>query len=109
MLFGLTFPLLTFQEIWKGSNPEFLIQGTKWRRSPRSFLIFSWWLTSLALPVLIALPFLPTSFEGYVYESWFFLGVGLVAVYWLLSILLVIRINRRQMAKFRALARQGLG
>jgi hypothetical protein len=107
MIGSLVTPLLMFQEVWKGSNPSYLGSDAKWRQSKSSFMIFSWWITSILLPVIVVIPFWVTPFEWLTYKGIFFLGIGLVATYWLLSMLLVIRINRRQAAKFNALARQG--
>lgn len=106
MVASLVLPLLMFQEVWKGSNPSYLGTDSQWRRSKPSFMIFSWWITSLLLPIMVVIPILPNSIQGLTYKGWFFLGTGLIALYWLLSMLLVIRINRRQASKFNALARQ---
>ena len=99
--------LLAFQEIWKGSNPNYLQKGYNWKKSRGSFLIFSWAIASITFPPLLLLPFLPVGGDANLSKDWFLVAVGIVGIYWLLSILLVLRINMRQSAKYKAWARQG--
>lgn len=104
---GLALPLFVFQEIWRGSNPNYLDQTEKWKKSPGSAMIFIWWLISILLPLVVFLPF----FQGSLYKEgaqlWFVLTTGLVGAYWVIAMLLVIRINRRQVSKFWGWVRQG--
>lgn len=105
ILLGLILPLNIFQEVWKGSNPNFLEQGQSWKKTRSSFMIFSWWLGTLLMPVIIVLPFLPISLEGINYKEWFTFTIALSVAYWFLCIMVVMRINQRQLSKFKALAR----
>ncbi len=96
--------LLTLQEIWKGSDSSFLQTGISWKQAKSSFLIFSRWALSFIFPVLLFLPFLSFSVNLQVSQAWFFFWVGMIALYWLLTILVIVRINMRQRAKYLALA-----
>ncbi len=93
-------PLFALQELWKGSNPSQRVEGYIWRRSASSFLIFSWWLCSLLLPVLIILPVLPNTFEGKLSEIWFFITVGITIGYWAMGVVFILRVNYRQSKKY---------
>jgi|GEM_PF-5115173 len=103
IVLGLILPLFMIQEIWKASNPNYLSISVNWKQSKGSFMVVTWWIISLLFPVMIVLPTVPTSFVGNNYKAWFFLGISLNGLYWLLTMLLILRINRRQLVKFRGM------
>ena len=98
--------LYTLQEIWKGSDATFLIPGTGWKRGKGSFLIFSRWAMSFLFPFIVFLPVLP-SFQKTIHQSWFIFWIGMIILYWAMTIIAVSRINFRQRMKYLALAKLG--
>lgn len=100
-------PLLILQEIWRGSNPTYLVEGVGWKKSKGSFMIFSWWLLSMIFPILLVLPLLPTTLNLNIQIEWFYVTIGILAVYYVLFVLVILRIDYRQKTKYLAWARQG--
>lgn len=105
MVLGVFLPLMAFQEVWRGSNPSYLEHGENWKKSPASTLLFFWWLTWLLLPILTLLPFLPDTPIGTESLTWFYISTVLACSNLFLIVLMILRTNRRQHAKFKAWAR----
>lgn len=100
-------PCLMLQEIWRGSNPTFLVEGNSWKTGKGSLLITVWWIMSIVFPVLVLLPLLPTTLSFVIQIEWFYLTIGILIAYIVLYIAVLVRINYRQSAKYYAWARQG--
>lgn len=96
----------TLQQIWKGSNPAFLIVGEGWKKSKGSFLIVFRWALSFLFPIFLILPFIPSTSNMEISKAWFFFWVGMSLLYWVLTMIIISRISLRQRAKFRALAKR---
>lgn len=106
ILYQIITSLLTLQVIWKASNPVFLQNNEAWKKSKGSFLVLSRWALSFLFPVFLLLPFIPINADMTFSKPWFFFGVVMSALYWLISISVIMRINLRQKAKFLALAKR---
>lgn len=100
-------PLLITQEIWRGSNPAYLIEGTNWKTGKGSFLVTTWWLLSMVFPILILLPLVPTKLDLVIQIEWFYLTIGILIAYCVIYVLVIMRVNYRQYAKYMAWASQG--
>ncbi len=96
--------LRTLQQIWKGSNPVFQLPGEQWKASQGSFLILSRWVLSFLFPALMFMPLVSDSPGEAVSREWFLFWVSLSIAYWVISVLVIVRINLRQNIKFRTLA-----
>jgi serine/threonine protein kinase len=100
-------PLLILQEVWRGSNPTFLVEGTNWKSGKGSSLITTWWLLSMIFPLLLLLPLFPTVLDFVIQIEWFYLTIGILVAYIAIYILVIVRVNYRQTTKYMAWARQG--
>lgn len=101
-------PLLILQEVWRGSNPNYLQVNGGWKRAKGSFLILSWWLLSLVFPVLLILPILPVGFfekmgfDWSVSLNWFYVTIGILVAYCVMYGAVLARVNFRQWRKYNA-------
>ncbi len=100
-------PLLILQEIWRGSNPTFLVQGTTWKTGKGSTLITSWWLLSMLFPILVLMPLIPTTLDFAIQIEWFYLTIAILLAYCIMYIVVLLRVNYRQATKYIGWASQG--
>jgi hypothetical protein len=98
----------SLQEVWKGSNPSYLVNGAEWRRSGSSKLILAWGITGILFPVFVVAAFLPNTIGGSIGIEWYLFNMFMLASHIVLAFLMVIRINLRQRAKYLAWARHSV-
>ncbi len=94
-----------YQAVWKASNRDFSPATSKsWNIAPMSALLLAWGLTGLLTPFLLALHLLPQSIDFVIDPTWTAVAGVLSASYWLMGVVVVIRLAIRQRRKFERMA-----